>query len=346
MSRRRTGPRRPLRWADVLDSLKKADLQEIQIQFPDYAFPSLVAAIEVSVKQLPEEIQKRYLDLAVFPEDTLIPECALTVIWGREGMEVRRIASQLVNRSLAARGASSCLGLHDLQVDYVRNEGVRKHTGKKRKLIPVRVAECALTGMLLARIYIDLVGLKEQDAERALLDGLKPSGRPAQPPQFPGKRAESGISSASFPPNIAKLHGVPELPPHYLPREEDLAELKRKLLAGVESVAITGRGQAVGVQGMGGIGKTVLAAALARDSEVRLAFPDGIWVGEKRPEKLPPEAAEVAKECGYLPLALAMIGAMIRLRPTAWKDVLDCLRASGLGGNQTRISRLPLPKPS
>jgi hypothetical protein len=32
-------------------------------------------------------------------------------------------------------------------------------TGMKRKLIPVRVAECALTGMLLARIYIDLVGL-------------------------------------------------------------------------------------------------------------------------------------------------------------------------------------------
>jgi NB-ARC domain/TIR domain len=305
-------------------------------------------------------------------------------------------------------------------------------TGKKRKLIPVRVAECALTGMLLARIYIDLVGLKEQDAERALLDRLKPSGKPAQPPQFPGKRAVSGISSASFPPNIAKLHGVPELPPHYLPREEDLAGLKRKLLAGVETVAIARRGQAVGVQGMGGIGKTVLAAALARDSEVRLAFPDGIywitigqkpnlldlqnqllhqltaskqtlateqeakdalrealegrsvllvvddawtidhadafcvtvpparllistrnnevlvglgaeehgvdvlspsealkmlteWVGQKSSDKLPPEAAEVARECGYLPLALAMIGAMIRLRPTAWKDALGRL---------------------
>src|SRR6266436_4798463 len=77
------------RWADVLDSLKKADLEEIQIQFPDYAFPSLVAAIEVSVKQLPEEIQRCYLDLAVFPKDTPIPEPALTVIWGREGKEVR-----------------------------------------------------------------------------------------------------------------------------------------------------------------------------------------------------------------------------------------------------------------
>jgi hypothetical protein len=34
------------------------------------------------------------------------------------------------------------------------------------------------------------------------------------------------------------------------------------------------------------------------------------WVGEKTPDKMPPEASEVAKECGCLPLALAMIGAM------------------------------------
>jgi hypothetical protein len=50
-------------------------------------------------------------------------------------------------------------------------------TGKKRKLIPVRVAECTLTGLLSQIIYIDLVNLGEQDAERALLDGLKPSGQ-------------------------------------------------------------------------------------------------------------------------------------------------------------------------
>ncbi|MEA5419162.1 NB-ARC domain-containing protein [Spirulina sp. CCNP1310] len=35
----------------------------------------------------------------------------------------------------------------------------------------------------------------------------------------------------------------------------------------------------MGVQGMGGLGKTVLAAALARDNEVRRQFPDGIiWL--------------------------------------------------------------------
>jgi hypothetical protein len=49
---------------------------------------------------------------------------------------------------------------------------------------------------------------------------------------------------------------------------------------------MTGQGQAVGggVQGMGGIGKTVLTTALARDPELRLACSDGIYwmaVGQK-----------------------------------------------------------------
>jgi len=158
-----------------------------------------------------------------------------------------------------------------LKALYTQPEGAaafaKDPTGKERKLIPVRVAACSLTGMLSQIICIDLVGLGEQDAERALLDGLKPSGKPAQPSPFPGKRAS--VSTASFPPSLARLHGVPELPPHYLPREADLAGLKQKLLAGGANVGITGQSSTVGVQGMGGIGKTVLAMALARDSEVR-----------------------------------------------------------------------------
>src|ERR1700692_3602955 len=87
-----------------------------------------------------------------------------------------------------------------------------------------------------------------------------------------------------MPRSMGELHGVPELPPHYLPREADLAGLKRKLLAGGANVGITGQSSAVGVQGMGGIGKTVLAAAVAHDLEGRQAFPDGIYwltIGQK-----------------------------------------------------------------
>jgi hypothetical protein len=90
---------------------------------------------------------------------------------------------------------------------------------------------------------------------------------------------------ASQPPrSMGKLHGVPDLPPHYLPRQADLAGLKQKMLSGAASIAITGQGQAVGVQGMGGIGKTVLAATLAHDPKVRQAFLDSIYwltIGQK-----------------------------------------------------------------
>jgi WD40 repeat protein len=324
-------------------------------------------------------------------------------------------------------------------------------TSKKRRLIPVRIAECALTGLLSQIMYIDLVDLGEEQAERALFDGLKPSGRPVQPPSFPGKRAEPSISTAPFPPNVARLYSVPDLPPHYLPREDVLGALKQRLLLGDTSVAITGQGQALGIQGMGGIGKSVLAAAVARDLEVRQAFSEGIywltlgqkpnlldlqnrllrqlagsketliseqeakdalrealegrsalvvvddawmidhadaflvtapparllittrnneilvgigaeghrlgvlspadalrmlanWV-EQNPDGLPPQAAEVARECGYLPLALAMIGAMVRLslRPTAWQDALTRLRRRDLAVIKRAFPGYPYP---
>ncbi|MET0395446.1 MAG: NB-ARC domain-containing protein [Longimicrobiaceae bacterium] len=79
---------------------------------------------------------------------------------------------------------------------------------------------------------------------------------------------------------LGRLLGIPELPPHYLPRREDLDRLKVALLQGTDSaVGITGAPSRLGLHGQGGIGKSVLAAALARDDDVRRAFPDGVlWV--------------------------------------------------------------------
>ena len=82
---------------------------------------------------------------------------------------------------------------------------------------------------------------------------------------------------------LSRLSGVtavPKPPPHYLPRPEILGALKAKLLAkhtarlGIMSVR-----QAVGVQGMGGIGKSVVVAAAVVGVEVKKLFPDGVfWV--------------------------------------------------------------------
>jgi hypothetical protein len=73
---------------------------------------------------------------------------------------------------------------------------------------------------------------------------------------------------------------IPSLPPHFLPRREDLDDLARLALADVQRpVVITSGKQTTALQGMGGIGKSVLAAAFARSAQTRRAFNDGIvWL--------------------------------------------------------------------
>ncbi len=73
---------------------------------------------------------------------------------------------------------------------------------------------------------------------------------------------------------------VPALPARFVARPELLAEAKAALLA---PSACQGA-RMVGLVGMGGAGKSVLARALARDEEVCRAFPDGIVWLELGPE--------------------------------------------------------------
>lgn len=81
-------------------------------------------------------------------------------------------------------------------------------------------------------------------------------------------------------PVLGKLVGVPPLPPSFLPRPDYLAALRDAVRADLgRPVVVGGAAARVGVHGMGGIGKSVLAAAAARDRLVREAFPDGIvWL--------------------------------------------------------------------
>ncbi len=83
---------------------------------------------------------------------------------------------------------------------------------------------------------------------------------------------------------MGELDGVPPPATGEVERVE-LAGLRDALFGeGAGTVGITGRGRAVGLHGQGGIGKTVLAAALARGTGVRRRFPDGVYwvtVGER-----------------------------------------------------------------
>ena len=114
---------------------------------------------------------------------------------------------------------------------------------------------------------------------RKLVESAPAAGRP---PRAAGPAWAEAVPDAvaALPPGSAgPLHGVPALPAEYLERDE-LGGLRAALLgAGTGAVGVTGEVHAVGLHGQGGIGKTVLAAAVACDPVVRAHFPDGVfWV--------------------------------------------------------------------
>jgi WD40 repeat protein len=112
------------RWSNVLKRLQNADLDKIKRQFPDYPYPDLLKALQVSVDALEPDLQERYLDLAVFPEDTPIPETVIETFWEPEGLDdldTDEILAALADKSLLQRGEDGVL-LHDLQYDYITKQ--------------------------------------------------------------------------------------------------------------------------------------------------------------------------------------------------------------------------------
>jgi len=77
--------------------------------------------------------------------------------------------------------------------------------------------------------------------------------------------------------NPGVLYGVPALPEHYFSRSDDLFSLAEMVLSDAKSTAITSTKQTTSLQGMGGIGKSVVAAAFCRDCETRRVFFDGVF---------------------------------------------------------------------
>jgi hypothetical protein len=67
---------------------------------------------------------------------------------------------------------------------------------------------------------------------------------------------------------------APPLPPHFIPRPEISDALKARLLA--DETTTPGILVVSAIHGLGGIGKSVLAAALAHDPQVQARFPDGV----------------------------------------------------------------------
>lgn len=77
-------------------------------------------------------------------------------------------------------------------------------SGRKRNLIPVRVRECDLSGLLSQIIYIDLVGRDEASARERLLQHVSGErGKPGKPPTFPGAAERSVREPPRFPGGVS-----------------------------------------------------------------------------------------------------------------------------------------------
>ena len=101
-------------WQDVLNDLENADLAQLRSIYSADAYPydNLSAVINASFQHLEKKIQEKFLDFAVFPEDTNIPSDILELFWSSKGAgrtsceprEGRRILDALEKKSLIQKG--------------------------------------------------------------------------------------------------------------------------------------------------------------------------------------------------------------------------------------------------
>lgn len=116
-------------------------------------------------------------------------------------IEMQRAAEQ-------ARRTIAVLSPNYLQALYTRPEWAaafaRDPTGEKGMLLPVRVRECELKGLLPQIVYIDLVGLDQEAAKEELIAGVKQGrAKPAIAPSFPGAVKHATSERPDFPGGVS-----------------------------------------------------------------------------------------------------------------------------------------------
>jgi tetratricopeptide (TPR) repeat protein len=148
-------------------------------------------------------------------------------------------------------------------------------TGADKKLIPVRVEDFKVPGMFGNIVYIDLVGLEEEDAKKKLLDEIEcivNNGRhmPSEKPKFafiPSKNAQHNQKPAFSPIPVTfarlRLGSTDEL----VGRRDALDWLDNKLLKNNGCTCAL-----ASLHGMGGMGKTFLSQVFAEKNKDKTTF--------------------------------------------------------------------------
>ncbi len=165
-------------------------------------------------------------------------------------------------------------------------------TGEERKLFPIRIEECEPPGLLKSRSYLDLVGLTDEEEIRvALLDGLKPRGKPDTKPPCPITATRAMPERPEFPVGARTVHNIPHgRNRNFTGRGKLLDDLRKKLTSG-KLAALT---QAM--HGLGGIGKTqaALEYAYRHMSDYTIIW----WVRCEKPSTLISDYASLAGRIG------------------------------------------------
>jgi len=152
-----------------------------------------------------------------------------------------------------------------LEAEYTQPEWAaafaKDPAGKKGILVPVRVRECDLKGLLIQIIYIDLVGLDEEAARKELLDRLPGTRQMAS-----SKNLDEGpgtiVKRPPFPGKIAPVWSVPyRQNDQFRGREVILKRLYDTFHA--DKATSLARPRLLALTGLGGIGKTQTAIEYA-----------------------------------------------------------------------------------
>lgn len=121
---------------------------------------------------------------------------------------------------------------------------------------------------------------------------VRPEHRGAAPVAAPGDSEQIPTTE----PALGALWHVADEPLHYLPRPDVVTEIVGALTA---EASPGSRPRKRGIHGMGGIGKSVVAAAVARDLAVRRRFVDGVyWLSIGHNPELAGLQGELARALG------------------------------------------------
>jgi tetratricopeptide (TPR) repeat protein len=160
---------------------------------------------------------------------------------------------------------------------------------KKGNLLPVRVVDFDVEGLLSVRAYIDVAGKNEDQAREVLLEGVKRERRkPSVAPGFPADTADRSIKEQpQFPGALSPIWNVPhQRNPNFVGRDAMLDQI-HKTLTSKNAAALTA------IHGMGGVGKTQLAAEYAyhHAGDYQVVW----WIKSEEPAALASDYAALAE---------------------------------------------------